>query len=152
MEDIKKAGVNAQFLSYYVPWSDQHNYVTMKERGFKSLDDTGEWRREAIYMFPWLQVDTIGYLVHTWFKFVKFGHWVVTDYSSLEIREGRMTREEAVKLVNEEEYKLDPKMLKDFIDFIGYTEKDFWKVVDKFVNHDIVEKRDGIYRLKVPMK
>lgn len=152
LEEIEKAKVEARFLSYYVPWSDHENYENMQKRGFRSLDDTGEWKREGIHMFPWLQIDTIGYLVHCWFKFVKMGHWVVSDYTSLEIREGHMTREEAVKLVNEEEYKLDPKMLKDFVDFIGITEEHFWNTVDKFYNKDLVEKRDGVYRLKEPMK
>jgi hypothetical protein len=39
-------------------------------------------------------------------------------------------------------------MLKDFLSFIDYKEEDFWKVVDKFANKDIVEKRDGNWRLK----
>lgn len=150
IDEIEQAGIEAKFLSYYYPWSEQGNYELAKKYGFQSLRDTGEWEREAIGRWHYLQIDTIGYLVHTWFKFVKFGHWVVTDYCSLDIREGRMTREEAVKMVNEEEYKLDRKMLKDFLSFIDYTEEDFWKVVDKYANKDLVEKRDGVYRLKEP--
>ncbi len=151
MEEIKKANIEAIFLSYYLPWSDHENYTYAVKNGFKGLADTGEWEREGITnLYHWLQVDTIGYLVHTWFKFVKFGHWVLTDYTSLDIREGKMTREEAVKLVNEEEWKLDQKMLDDFLGFIDYTEEDFWKLVDKFANKEIVEKINGIYRLKEP--
>jgi hypothetical protein len=63
-----------------------------------------------------------------------------------------MTRDESVKLVNEEDYKLDRKMLHDFLDFIEYDERDFWNVVEKFANKDIVEKRDGVWRLKEPCK
>jgi len=63
-----------------------------------------------------------------------------------------MTREEAVKLVNEEDYKLDRKMLKDFIDFVGCSEDYFLEAVDKFANKEIVEKRDGVWRLKEPCK
>ena len=59
-----------------------------------------------------------------------------------------MTRDEAVKLVNEEDYKLDRKMLHDFLDYIEYSEEDFWKVVDKFANKEIVERRDGVWRLR----
>ena len=83
-------------------------------------------------------------------KFVKFGHWFSTDYASLYIREGLMTREEALKYINEEEYKLDKKMMKDFIDFIEISETEFWEVVERFANHDLVEKRDGIWKLKTP--
>ena len=152
MEEIEKAGIEARFLSYYIPWSDYGNYEWAIQNGWKTLKDTGEWEREGLPGLHYLQVDTIGYLVHTWFKFIKFGHWALTDYLSLDIREGRMKREEAVKLINEHEYKLDPKMLKDFIDFIGITEDYFWEVVDKFANNDYVEKRDGVWRLKEPLR
>ncbi len=148
-EDIAKANLNPVFLSYYVPWSSHGNYEFAKSRGFKSLDDTGEWKREG-FINQYDQIDTVGYLVHTWMKFVKFGHWISTDYASLYIREGMMTREEALKYVNEEEYKLDPKMLKDFLDFTGITETEFWDTVEKFANKDIVEKRDGVWRLIKP--
>ncbi|PWI48907.1 N-acetyl sugar amidotransferase [Candidatus Heimdallarchaeota archaeon B3_Heim] len=149
MEEIEKAGVEARFLSYYDPWSDHGHYEYAIKNGWKTLEE--EWVREGLPGLHYLQVDTIGYLVHNWVKFVKMGHWALTDYCSLDIREGRMTREEAVKLINQEEYKLDPKMLKDFLDFTGVSEERFWALVDKFANKDIVEKRNGIWRLKQPL-
>lgn len=148
-EEIKNANLNPIFLSYYVPWSSHKNYEFAKSRGFKSLEDTGEWIREG-FINQYDQIDTIGYLTHTWMKFVKFGHWFSTDYASLYIREGKMTRDEAIDYVNKEEYKLDKKMLQDFLDFTDITEKEFWDTVEKFANKDIVEKRDGIWRLKTP--
>lgn len=150
-EEIKQAKLEPIFLSYFVPWSSYENWQFARSVGFKDLDDTGEWHREG-FSQQYDQIDTIGYLTHTWMKFLKFGHWITTDYCSLDIREGRMTREEAVKLVNEEEYKLDRKMLKDFINFCGYAEEDFWQIAEKFANTDIVEKHDGIWRLKEPCR
>ena len=148
-EEIKKAKLEPIYMSYFTPWSGYKNMEFSRSRGFKTLDDTGEWKREG-YIEQYDQIDTVGYLTHTWFKFPKFGHQRVTEVASLWIREGRMTREEAVKLVNEEDYKLDPKMLEDFLSFIDYKEEDFWKVVDKFANKEILEKRDGVWRLKEP--
>ena len=147
IQEIQKAKLNPVFLSHFVPWSSQGNYEFAKKNGFKSLDDTGEWKREG-FINNYDQIDTIGYLTHTWLKFVKFGHWFNTDYCSRYIREGRMTREEAVKYVLENEHKLDRKMLTDFINYIDYTEEDFWKIVDTFANRDIVEKRNGEWRLR----
>jgi len=43
-------------------------------------------------------------------------------------------------------------MLKDFIEFIGITEEYFWEVVDKFADKNLVEKKDGVWRLKEPIK
>lgn len=151
LEELEAAGTEARFCSYYIPWSDYENYLWANKNGWKSLKETGEWEREGMPGLDYLQIDTIGYLTHTWFKFVKFGHWVLTDYLSLDIREGRITRDEAIKIAMEHEYKLDPKMLKDFIDFIGITEEHFWEVVDEFANKDIVEKINGVWKLKEPI-
>lgn len=148
-EEIKKAKLEPVFLSYFVPWDGYQNHIFAKTRGFKTLEDTGEWKREG-YIENYDQIDTVGYLTHTWFKFPKFGHQRVTEVASLWIRSGRMTRDEAVKLVNEEDYKLDREMLRDFLDFIEYKDEDFWKVVDRFANTAIVEKRGGLWRLKNP--
>lgn len=146
-EKIEKAKLNPIFLSYFVPWSSHKNYLFAKSRGFKDLEDTGEWIREG-FINQYDQIDTIGYVTHTWLKFIKFGHWFSTDYASLYIREGLMTREEAVRFIIDEEYKLDKKMLNDFLEFTEISEKEFWETVDKFVNREIVEKRNGIWRLK----
>ena len=59
-----------------------------------------------------------------------------------------MTREEAVEKVIEEDYKLDRKMLMDFLDFTGVSKEEFWSIVDKFANQEILEKRGGHWRLK----
>jgi N-acetyl sugar amidotransferase len=147
MEQMKKAKLNPTFLSYYLPWGGYKNMEFARSRGFKTLDDTGEWKRDG-FLEQYDQIDTVGYLTHTWFKFPKYGHQRVTEVGSLWIREGRMTREEAVKKVIEEDWKLDRRMLKDFLEFTEYKEEDFWKIVDKFANRDIVEKRDGVWRLK----
>lgn len=146
-KEIKKANLEPIFLSYFLPWSGYENMEFAKSRGFKTLDDTGEWKRDG-FLEQYDQIDTVGYLTHCWFKFPKFGHFRVSEVASLWIREGRMTREEAVKKVIEEDWKLDKKMLKDFLDFTGYKEEKFWKQVDKFANRDIVEKRNGNWRLK----
>jgi N-acetyl sugar amidotransferase len=146
-EAIAEANLNPVFLSYYVPWSSHKNYEFAKSRGFKSLED--EWMREG-FINQYDQIDSVGYVTHAWMKFPKFGHWISTDYASLYIREGRMTREEALKYVNEEEYKLDKKMLADFLDFTGISEDEFWVTVEKFANPEYVEKRNGEWRLKEP--
>jgi N-acetyl sugar amidotransferase len=146
-KEMKKAKLNPIFLSYYVPWSGYRNMEFARTRGFKTLDDTGEWKR-AGYIEQYDQIDALGYLVHPWFKFPKFGHHRVSDVGSLFIREGRMTRDEVVKKVIEEDWKLDRKTLTDFLDYIEYKEEDFWKIVDKYANREIVEKRNGVWRLK----
>lgn len=146
-EEIKKTKLDPIYLSYFVPWSGYKNMEFARSRGFKTLDDTGEWKREG-HIEGYNQIDTMGYSVNSYFKFLKFGFAYTTQVASLWIREGRLTREEAVKLVNERDYKLDRKILGDFLNFTNYPEAKFWAIVDKFANKEILEKRNGIWRLK----
>lgn len=147
MKEMKDIEFNPIFLSYYVPWSGRNNSEFAKTRGFKDLGDTGEWDRKG-YANLYNQIDTIGYLVTCWFKYPKFGHHALSQELSLEIREGLITREEAVERVINEEYILDRKMLDDFLSYLEYSEDKFWEIVDKYANTDILEKRWGIWRLK----
>lgn len=145
--EIKKAKLNPIYLSYFVPWSGRNNLELAKKFGFKDLDDTKEWTREG-YPEQYDQIDDDAYLVHPWLKYPKFGFALTTDRCCYWIREGRMTREEAVKLVNEHDHKLDKRALKAFLDSTGYSEEEFWNIVEKFWNQEIFEKVDGKWKLK----
>lgn len=146
-DEITNSELYPIFLSYYLPWNGYKNMEYARTRGFKTLDDTAEWFREG-FLEQYDQIDSLGYLTHTWFKFVKFGHQRVTEVASLYIRENQMTREDAVEKVIEEDYKLDRKMLRDFLEYTGVSEDEFWGIVDKFANREILEKRGGNWRLK----
>ena len=39
-------------------------------------------------------------------------------------------------------------MLIDFCKGLNITEQEFWETIDKFANRDILEKRNGMWRLK----
>jgi len=149
-EEIEQAGLEPIYLSYFVPWDGYHNYQTAKKYGFKSLGDTGEWKREG-YIEDYDQIDAIGYLVHPWLKYYKFGHARATDVCSYWIRTGRLTRDEAIQLVREHDHKLDPRSLKDFCEFTGYAEKEFWEIAERFRNKEIWEKVGGEWRLRTPL-
>ena len=48
--------------------------------------------------------------------------------------------------------KLDPFCVRDFCEFCGYTESEFWKIVDGFYNRDLFYKNEyGEWVLKHPI-
>ncbi len=150
-EEIEAEGLEPIYLSYFVPWDGYHNYQLAKKYGFKSLGDTKEWKREG-YIEDYDQIDAIGYLVHPWLKYYKYGHARATDVSSYWIRSGKISRDKAIKLVKEHDHKLDPKALRDFLEFTGYSEKEFWEIAERFRNKDIWEKVGDKWRLKTALK
>lgn len=131
------------YLSYFVPWSGYENYKFTKEYGFSDLG----WHREG-YIEDYDQIDSIGYLLHPWLKFIKYGHARTTDVACNLIRQGLMNREEAVRLVLSEDYKIDEKILDDFLKTTGYSEEEFWSIIDSLSNRDIVTKTKDGWRLK----
>ncbi len=149
-EEIQKAGMDPIYLSYFVRWDGFKNMELAKKYGFKSLNDTGEWKREG-YIEDYDQIDALGYLVHPWLKYPKYGHARATDVSSYWIRTGRITRDEGIELVKKYDSKLDKRALQDFLDFVGHTEEEFWQIINKFWNRDLFEKINDKWELKNPI-
>ena len=138
------------YLSYFIKWSGWDNAISAKKDGFKSLGDTGEWKREG-YIEDYDQIDSPGYLVHPWLKYPKFGHARTTDVACSLIREGKITREYAIQVVKENDWRLDNWAFQDFIKFCGYTPKEFWDIANKFFNKDIFEWKANRWELKEPI-
>ena len=115
------------YMSYFIPWSSVDNYEIAKGLGFRDL--TGEWDRlGTIENFE--QIDSYAYMVHLWLKYPKFGFQRVADIASRRVREGRLSLEEAEHLIAEKDPEIDPEALKDFCTVCGYTEDEFWNVVN----------------------
>jgi N-acetyl sugar amidotransferase len=137
------------YISYFISWNSVINYEFAKKHGFRDL--THEWDRSH-HAENFDQIDSRAYLVHPWLKYPKFGHASATDYVSRFIRYGMMTRDEAIKIVKERDHKLDPLCVRDFCDFLGYRETEFWEIIDKLYNKDLFSKDQfGIWVLKHPV-
>lgn len=137
------------YMSYFLPWNSVSNYQLAKSRGFHDL--THEWKRTH-HAENFDQIDSRAYLVHSWMKYPKFGHAAATDYTARYIRYGLMTREEALPVIKEHDGNLDPWCVRDFCEFCGYSEAEFWDIVDKFYNRDLFEKDSlGRWILKTPI-
>lgn len=144
-EDLERVKPEPIFMSYFVPWDDERNYQIAKRYGFKDLHH--EWKREG-YIEDYGQIDSMAYLVHLWMKYPKFGFARATDIASRWIRKGKITREEAEKLVIENDHKLDQRAIEDFITFMGYSQTQFWDIVECFWNPELFEKVDDVWQLK----
>lgn len=146
-EELDK--LDPMYVSYFIPWNSYANYQFAKKRGFRDLSH--EWdRTHHIENFD--QIDSRAYLVHSWLKYPKFGHASATDYAARFIRYGLLTRDEAIDLVRKHDHNLDPKSVEDFINFVGYSESEFWSIVDSLYNRDLFEKNGfGEWKLKNPI-
>ena len=136
------------YISYFIPWNSIENYEFAKKHGFHDL--THEWDiTHHVENFD--QVDSRAYLVHSWMKYPKFGHQFATDYASRFVRYGLISRKEAAELVKKHDHALDPLSVRDFCEFCGYKETEFWEIIDKFYNQELFIKKGETWMLRHPI-
>jgi len=136
------------YLGAIYPYSAMHWYEEAKEMGFIDLDYFNEWQRQG-QIENYSQIDSIGYIIGIWTKFVKFGFQRVSDIACRLVRDGFITQEKAALLIKEKDYICDPASKRDFCRTIGITEEYFNKIVDKHANKSIVVKDiNGVWRRK----
>lgn len=142
--------LDPMYVSYFIQWNSFKNYEFAKKHGFHDL--THEWdRTHTVENFD--QIDSRAYLVHAWMKYPKFGHASATDYAARMVCYGLISREEAIKLVADHDSALDPLCVRDFCQFCGYSETEFWSIIDQLYNQDIFKKDSlGKWILKTTIK
>ena len=134
------------YMSYFIEWDNIKNYEYAKRYGFKDLQH--EWDRTN-HIENFNQIDSYGYLLNAWMKYPKFGHAYATDYAARWVRYGLLTREEAVKLAEEKDHALDPKIKEDFCSFVGMSSIEFYNALERLYNKELFEEnKHGQWRIK----
>lgn len=126
---LEMRGVHAVFLGSYFPWDPQSSLEVARAHGF--LPDPGG-PRTGYYDYADIDDDFIS--IHHWLKWYKFGFTRLFDNLSLEIRNGRMTREEAIRLIRQEGDQTPHKDIEKFCAFVGITKERFFAICETFRN------------------
>ena len=66
--------------------------------------------------------------VHDYLKFLKFGYGRATDDASMEIRHGRMSREEGIEMVAHYDHR-EPRSLEVYCEFLKIKKECFYELV-----------------------
>jgi len=136
-EELEAAGVTAVFLGYYFEWDPQNTCRVAREHGFR---DRSEGAKTGYYAFADIDDDFIS--IHHHMKWYKFGFTRLFDNLSLEIRNGRMTRDQAIRIVRYTGDQTPRADIGKFCAFAGITETCFFEIAEQFRNRD-VWKRQG---------
>lgn len=145
IEEMKKVGIECHFFGYYKKWVPQENfYYAEKHTGFQANPDG---RSEGTYSKYASLDDKIDGL-HFYLGFIKFGIGRATADAAHEVRDGHITREEAITLVRRYDGEFPKKHFNDFLNYCGITEKHFWEVVDSFRSDHVWKKEGSEWKLK----
>lgn len=103
----------------------------------ESVIETGDLTRVSSLDEDWVTLNQM-------IKYYKFGFGRVTDHVNEAIREGLMSREHGIRLVEEYDGSCAASYIESFCDFIDITMDDFWKHVRASVNRELFDVRsDG---------
>jgi len=131
--------VRAIFLGHYVKeWSNTGNTEFAVERGLKPRP--GHDPVLVGNINPYFSIDADLKLVNQILKYYKFGFGLTTDEVCYDIRCGRMSRDEGIRLVEKYDGKCGDHYIQAWCEYIGITEEEFWKVTDRWVNKNLFEK------------
>jgi N-acetyl sugar amidotransferase len=137
-EEMQRANLRIVYLGYYwKDWSLVNNANYSSLRGLDVRIDK-PWEIGEPYGVTALDDNYVAF--NQMIKYLKYGFGRTTDYMNEEIRIGRITREEAIKITEKFDGTCDDKFIEMFCNHIGITMQEFWEIVDKFVNKDLFEK------------
>ena len=136
-EELEEKGVRGVFLGWFFPWDPAETARVAREHGFVA----NERARTGYYDYADIDDDFIS--IHHWIKWLKFGFTRTYDNLSLEIRNGRISREDAIQVLRErgDETPLDD--IDSFCDYVGISRERFFEIVERFRNHEIWSRRNG---------
>lgn len=143
-ESLDRVGVQLHYMGHYVKWIPQHNfYYCAEHNGFIPYYK----RSEGTYS-KYASIDDRLDGFHFLLMFIKFGIGRTTSDSAHEVRDGHITREEAVGLVKRFDGEFPEDNYQTFLDYCGISEEFFWKVIDSWRSPHIWDKKDGEWVLK----
>jgi len=150
-QELARVGVTGIFLGYYLPWDGYTNALFSQAHGFKTYHRAVEGS-----LVNYENLDNVQTGIHDYFKFLKFAFGRATDLACLHIRRGRLSREDALKLVKMHDGKFPWYYLgvaiEEVLEEMGMTLDEFIRVCDRFTNKklfvcdsrgNLVKDRDG---------
>lgn len=143
-KDLKEKNVEVHYLGYYLPWDPQEcYYYAVDHTGFKANPE----RTPGTYS-KYSSIDDKIDMFHYYTTLIKFGIGRATYDAAQEVRNNKITREEAVHLVKKYDQEFPQKFFADFLEYIETTEDEFIAKVDKFRSPHLWEKVGGEWKLR----
>ena len=142
-EEIRSIGLRGLFLGHYFFWDARKQLEVVKDWGFSVKTDGPV---EGTYT-NYENLDEKMHGLHDYLKFVKYGFGRATDHACIDIRNNRLTRQEAVSLVLKYDGKYPHQAVQSFQEYTGLSKNEIDQVIDSFTNPSLFE-RDSAGKFK----
>ncbi len=135
-DEVHSVGVTGLFLGHYIPWDGFTNAVVAQNHGWEAWPKIVEGAA-----LDYENLDNLYHGIHDYFKFLKFGFGRATDHVCMQIRRGRLSREDALEIVRVRDGKFPGTYLdiplEKILGRIDMRVEDFQKICDRFTNKKI---------------
>jgi N-acetyl sugar amidotransferase len=126
-DELVNKGVEVHYLGYYLKWDPQECfYYAVENTGFQANTE----RTEGSYS-KYSSIDDKIDPFHYFTTLVKFGIGRATYDAAQEVRNDKITREEAVALVKKFDQEFPHKFYTEFLEYIDTTDEEFWNSIDR---------------------
>mgnify|MGYP000181231227 FL=1 len=134
-EEMQRADILGTFYGQYFKWDASIHTELIRKEGWKSLPcaPAGSW-------VDYENCDMKYIDIRERIKYLKFGYGRATDQLNIEIRNGRITRENSLAIAKEIDGKVNPENVVEFCKYLDIEESEYNEIMDSFVNYDIFEK------------
>ena len=138
--------IETHWLGYYLRWVPQENfYYSVENVDFQINQE----RIEGTYQkYQSLDDKTDGFFYYT--RYIKFGVGRAMMDSSMEIRNGHLTKDEGLSLIKQFDGEFPKRYEKEFLEYISMTREEFDGICDKFRPNHIWKKNSNRWELKTP--
>ena len=140
-DELVKNDIDVQYLGYYLPWHPQECYYYAVENS----DFTAAPERTAGTYSKYSSIDDKIDDLHYFTTFIKFGIGRASYDASQEVRNGDITRDEALALVKKFDGEYSKRFEKEVFEYLSIPEKEFSSVSGLF--EEPVMSRDYFDRL-----
>lgn len=138
-EALRALGYRSICMGTYIPWDvKEQTEVIERELG---------WRGDEVEGVPaqygYEKVECFMQGVRDYLRFIKRGMGRTNHLATIDIRDGRLTREEGERLMHEHDGRR-PASLDVFLEITGLTEKEFDEISMQHVVHPHTHDRDAV--------
>ena len=138
--ELERAGVLAVFLGYYFAWDPERSLEVAVRHGFARNAGVA---RTGYYDYADIDDDFIS--IHHWLKWYKFGFTRTFDNLSLEVRNGRMTRDGAISILRARGDETPHADIEKFCAWLGITRDRFFEIAETFRDRAVWTRRDDTW-------
>ena len=145
IDELKAKDIQFHWMGYYHKWIPQRNfYYAQEHTGFRT---NPEGHSEGTYSkYASLDDRTDGF--HYYLAYIKFGIGRATSDAAHEVRDGHITRTEAVALVKRYDGEFPKTYYTDFLAYLDITDDHFQQVADSYRAPHLWDKSNEGWRLK----